>query len=1518
MGFITFISITNSTMKNLLLITAFLLAAIISRAQIDPITGNSKICTGTSITLADASPLTDSSYSITWRSSDASVATVDTTGIVTGNAAGTATIVYSIGTDSTSVVVNVFDNPVVSAPTPLLCRTGSYTLTSSGTGSWISTATSIAIINPVSGVLNAINPGTVTIENLDSNGCYGSVVITVNPFPAIGSIGDSICGVGSTALLTDTVAGGTWTSMSPGILSVDASGIVTAVGAGYGMIAYQTSTDSGCYATHGLRVYSSGCTSLSGGTTDSVYSPCSNTFELGLTGASSGCDIQYNWQISYDNLTWNDMPGLTSASAVASSLFTAYYRCRVTCSLSGLNVYSNPVQVQGRSGRLSTNVVPDDFLCGNVKFIISGCPSSSTLSASIYYGDHSSDSGALITSFALSSFTYNHVYNFAGTYPVRVYLYDASALVDSQKFDYDYHFCRSLLLKSYFDLNANCIKDSSDIWSGIPIPVEVDSNGVAIDTISFTSGDYYHARGNAGDNYSFRVISSLPGLSAPCPSTLSFILTSSMYQDTINGFGFHSSSDAAYDMSVVYTSTCGRHRNESNIYVYSTSFYPRNAKVILFSSPKYNFTDAYPAPDSVSGNLYFWNLSGITNNNSNSTGHIWFHKETPGSWMTPASWLIPGDTVKSYCVIHSGPGDADTLNNGNTRCDTVKGSWDPNEMEVSPQGYIISGTPLQYTINFENTGNDTAHNIYVLDTLSANVDPNTIQILAASAAMNMQVLQSGGYNIIKFDFPGINLPDTSHRPQCDGMVAFSIRTLQGLPDSSAIYNHAGIYFDENEVVMTDTVQNIINMLYGADTMCIATTTTFNTGVDGGWWTATNSNATVVDGVVNAIAPGLDTIQYTVAYGRDTLSLSRTIFVNPLPDPGSIAGATSLCSGSSVTLSNPIAGGVWTATNASVEVPDPTQGIVTGVSAGTDTIVYTATNFCGTQYAYFVDTVVTSAPSAGVIIGDDTVCAGSNLLLTDAASVVNCTTYWGCSNSLVATVSGGLVSGTYEGWDTVFYAVTNACGTDTARMPINVITYPLAGVLLGQDSLCVGTSVSIAHSMPGGIWSITNNNVLDSAGILTGLSVGLDTVQYSVGNMCGVDTARLTLYILPAMTAGAISGPASVCVGSSVSLSESVSGGFWSLTNATLASIAPDGTIVAYISGTDTAVFQVTNVCGSVSVSQTFNILPLPVAGMITGNDTVCIGGQVTLTDTISAGVWSNTSSNAFVSSAGIVTGITAGQDTIRYKVTNTCGTDSALFPIVVYTTPSPFITSLPPNPLCQGSIVTVTATPFGGAWSLSNDSISSLSGAQITGLQTGVDTLIYTFTDLCGSKQSRSVVNVDKAPTPTITGLNDTLCVYHEKWDTLILTPTGGIVSLSNTNVTVSGNILTAVHEGQDTVLYTKGNTCGIGYDTMVVTVLSQTICDSLEGVAPVSPGPSQDQLVIFPNPSSGSFNIVLTGASQGEIEVTNMYGEVLLRNMQLDAQGKAELQLGALAPGTYVVRIVTAGKIYTGKLVRW
>ena len=433
---------------------------------------------------------------------------------------------------------------------------------------------------------------------------------------------------------------------------------------------------------------------------------------------------------------------------------------------------------------------------------------SSSLSIKTYFGDGTSIISPISNGSSYGYCYSNSNYSFPGSYTCKFILYNSSLAVDSTITKSEYLFCSTAILKFVMDSLGTGIYDSLyDRYIKMPITVEVDYNGIPYDTFTTTSGYYYTMTGAPGDIYAFKIINIPSGI------ILSFPASNVLY-DTIKYpnnnyapqyFGFKCTGTTSFDLAVYDAgSVTGIHDQGGGIFVSNTYCDPVDATVIMNFSPKYVYDGgAYPTPSSVSGNTITWNLSGI----SFSSSPIMLVY----SFVDSAGGLIAGDTVHEYIQVTPISGDINPANNTCLIIDTVKAGVDPNKMSVSPSGYINAGTQLQYTIGFENTGNDTAFNISVYDTLSDNVDVKSLNIIMASAVMNIAVLNIGGQNIIRFDFPNINLLDSSHHGQCNGAVIFTINTLSGLPAGTTILNHAGIFFDYNPVVMTNTVENIIGI-----------------------------------------------------------------------------------------------------------------------------------------------------------------------------------------------------------------------------------------------------------------------------------------------------------------------------------------------------------------------------------------------------------------------------------------------------------------------------------------------------------------------------------------------------------------------------------------------------------------------------------------------------------------------------------------------------------------------------------
>jgi sugar lactone lactonase YvrE len=146
-------------------------------------------------------------------------------------------------------------------------------------------------------------------------------------------------------------------------------------------------------------------------------------------------------------------------------------------------------------------------------------------------------------------------------------------------------------------------------------------------------------------------------------------------------------------------------------------------------------------------------------------------------------------------------------------CSTVISSFDPNDKAATPQGvgdehFILPNTRLDYKIRFQNTGTDTAFTVTLRDTLSPWMDVATLQIGAASHPF---VWDISGDSELTFRFDNILLPDSNtNEAASHGFVAFSIQHRADMPLGTVLENRAGIYFDFNAVVLTNTVFHTVD------------------------------------------------------------------------------------------------------------------------------------------------------------------------------------------------------------------------------------------------------------------------------------------------------------------------------------------------------------------------------------------------------------------------------------------------------------------------------------------------------------------------------------------------------------------------------------------------------------------------------------------------------------------------------------------------------------------------------------
>ena len=228
-----------------------------------------------------------------------------------------------------------------------------------------------------------------------------------------------------------------------------------------------------------------------------------------------------------------------------------------------------------------------------------------------------------------------------------------------------------------------------------------------------------------------------------------------------------------------------------------------NKQVVFIKDHRLQLVNSLPAYSSISGDSIKWNIAGLP---VDALGSIILN-----TTLDPIPLVNLGDTLESAIYIDS-TGDFYRNDNYSRLTQFITGSFDPNDKEEIHGGFItpqelISGTPLDYTIHFQNTGNDTAYNIILRDTLAAKLDWDSIEVIASSHACQFNIKNS---KYITCTFNNIKLVDSLHNePLSHGYITYRIKPKSTLVSGDSILNSASIYFDLNPPIKTNAQLTIV-------------------------------------------------------------------------------------------------------------------------------------------------------------------------------------------------------------------------------------------------------------------------------------------------------------------------------------------------------------------------------------------------------------------------------------------------------------------------------------------------------------------------------------------------------------------------------------------------------------------------------------------------------------------------------------------------------------------------------------
>lgn len=689
-------------------------------------------------------------------------------------------------------------------------------------------------------------------------------------------------------------------------------------------------------------------------------------------------------------------------------------------------------------------------------------------------------------------------------------------------------------------------------------------------------------------------------------------------------------------------------------------------------------------------------------------------------------------------------------------------------------------------------------------------------------------------------------------------AATGVVTPVSTGNSTIRYSLGGSCYSELDV----TVQSSPDPFPDTD-ICVGSSTTLSSSGTGPWVSSNNGVATVSGGGSNGTVTGVSIGTTSITHTITSTGCYTSGIITVSAPPSAITGGTSVCLGSSITLSSSPSGGTWTSSNTSDATIDASTGDVNTVSTGTPTIRYTLPNGCYVEQSLSV----LSAPNN--ITGTLTACEGANTSLSSSG-----TGPWASNNGAVATVSGtgstGTVSGVSAGTAIITHTLNSTGCFKTAVVTVN----PTPDAITGIGVICSDAPVTQYSAPSGGTWSSSNTsraNINSSTGIITPGSSGTARITYTLSGCIATTIVTVT------STPGNISGTFSSCPSATVTLL-ATGVGPWSSSNTGVATINSSTGVVSGVSSGTTIITHTTTASGCMD-AQVFTVNPLPAD--ISGTTTMCMTGSTTLSNASGGGTWS--SSNVLRatvnSSTGVVTPVSTGTALISYILTATgCAKTTQ---ITVNAAPS--LTGVSNNgPICAGTTLTLSssgpANVAGYSWagpvSITGSTSASASVPSATTAASGTYTLTVNNGAFSGcSKTYTTSATVKTKPIATPSN-NGPICAGGTV--TLSSNPSGGAntytwsgVNLSSTTVQNPTATPTATTTVYSLTVSDGSSNPGCSPSTIYTTSVTRNAAPT---AAPTNNGPSCNggTVTLTANPGGSTNTYAWSGPNLSSATVQN------------------------------------------------
>jgi hypothetical protein len=357
----------------------------------------------------------------------------------------------------------------------------------------------------------------------------------------------------------------------------------------------------------------------------------------------------------------------------------------------------------------------------------------------------------------------------------------------------------------YTDLNNNCSYDNTDLKAqNVPVKLFDSQNNLVAQ--SFTYNGVYSFNTFFTDTFKVFIDDANLPIAIVCGQTNEQSVAINAVNNTISNVNFPVVCDTSFDIYVQSVNSLGwvspgqTHTLKTNI-VSNQSWYNLNCNssnnsgiVTIEVNGAVSFISAAPTAliPQVNGSIFTYTISD-------------FNSLTPQSFnllLQTDTTAQAGNQICVNVIVTPSILDADTTNNTYDFCYDVVNSYDPNLKEVYPVN-VLPGFEgwFTYTIHFQNTGNAPAFSVLLKDTLDAQLDLSTFEMIGFSHPAIISLAE----NVLTVRFNNIVLPDSASDYEGSmGYFQFRIKPQLNLIEGSQISNKAFIYFDYNSPIITNT------------------------------------------------------------------------------------------------------------------------------------------------------------------------------------------------------------------------------------------------------------------------------------------------------------------------------------------------------------------------------------------------------------------------------------------------------------------------------------------------------------------------------------------------------------------------------------------------------------------------------------------------------------------------------------------------------------------------------------------